>query len=192
MHKTLDGTLWLDVALSGAEGYAGALFEAYAIRTLQGGGEFTLRRLEGAATKVVVLVLKAMKTDPIEIESNKLTTAGVDYHQLRVKDGNPLLLWPTTTNFPTFDCFYFHQNGTVYLLQMTISKNHPLKNSGAKNAKDFFDKMFGEAKPKKYKAVFVVPDDLAAIYKAQQFEGQAQKTAIDMSPHFDQWVMGLP
>lgn len=29
--------------LSGAEGYAGALFEAYAIRTLQAGGTFTLR-----------------------------------------------------------------------------------------------------------------------------------------------------
>ena len=33
--------------LSGAEGYAGALFEAYAIRTLQAGGTFAVRSLSG-------------------------------------------------------------------------------------------------------------------------------------------------
>eukprot|EP00978_Attheya_sp_CCMP212_P031661 scaffold120560_cov56-Attheya_sp.AAC.3 len=32
--------------MSGAEGYVGALFEAYVIRKLQNGGRFTLRRLE--------------------------------------------------------------------------------------------------------------------------------------------------
>jgi hypothetical protein len=33
--------------LSGAEGYAGALFEAYSIRTLQAGGDFVMRSLDG-------------------------------------------------------------------------------------------------------------------------------------------------
>lgn len=94
--------------LSGAEGYAGALFEAYAIRILQGSGKFTLRSLEGSATKTVDLVLKTMETEPIEIECNKLMTAGLDHDKLSVDDGNPRLLWPTTTNFPTFDCCYFH------------------------------------------------------------------------------------
>jgi hypothetical protein len=179
--------------ISGAEGYAGALFEAYAIRMLQNGGQFTLRQLEGAATESVVVTFKRMTTDPIETESNNLTTAAVNYDEMRVVDGNPRLLWPTTTNFPTFDCFYLHIDGTVYALQMTVSKTHPLKNSGAKRAKDFLDKMFGKAnKPQKYKAVFVVPEDLAADYLAQNFVGPVDTENIDMSGSFEQWVMGLP
>ena len=75
---------------------------------------------------------------------------------------------------------------------MTISKKHPLKNSGAKDAKDYFDKMFGKTKPKNYSAVFVVPaEDLAVIYKAQKFEGGVNKEEVHMGHHFDQWVMGL-
>lgn len=75
---------------------------------------------------------------------------------------------------------------------MTISKKHPLKNSGAKDAKDYFDKMFGKAKPKNYRAVLVVPEDFAAIYKAQKFEGKVNKKVVHMGHHLDQWVMGLP
>ena len=131
-----------------------------------------------------------METDPIVVEGNSLSA--VDCDQCRVHDGKPRLLWPTTTNFPTFDCFYFQKDGSVYLMQMTIAKDHPLKNSGAKKAKDFFDAMLGEDKPEKYTVVFVVPEDLKAGYKKQRFEGTINKKAADLSPHFDQWVLGLP
>lgn len=52
--------------------------------------------------------------------------------------------------------------------------------------------MFGKAKPKKCKVIFVVPESLVPNYKAQKFEGKVGKKTIDMSPHFEQWVMGMP
>lgn len=178
--------------LSGAEGYAGALFEAYAIRTLQAGGTFTLRSLNGKAS--FSLNIPSMGA-PVVIETNNVTTANTPYNTVRVSDGtvafSATLLWPTTTNFPTFDCFYFHVDGTVYSLQMTIAMIHDLKNSGAYNAKKYFDGLFGLGKPSKYAAVFVVPDEAAPTFVTQKFKGNVSKAPGDMAPHFEQWVLGL-
>lgn len=44
--EDLKNARWNMAPLSGAERYAGALFETYAIRTLQAGGKFHMRSLE--------------------------------------------------------------------------------------------------------------------------------------------------
>jgi hypothetical protein len=181
--------------LSGAEGYAGALFEAYAIRTLQAGGDFVMRSLDGSKPDTTIHIPR-LTIDPVVLETNKLTSDIVPYNEVRVREANtanysPRLLWPTTTNFPTFDCFYFHTDGTVLPLQMTIAMIHDLKNSGASNAKKYFDGMFGPMKPHKYPAVFVVPLESCPGYKAQKFTGQVDKKANDFGPHFDQFVIGI-
>ena len=180
--------------LSGAEGYAGALFEAFAIRTIQQGGNFTLRSLTDGKVQDITLSIPCIEAGPIVVEGNNLTTDLVSYDDVRVKDGkawSPRLLWPTTTNFPTFDCFYFHTGGEVYPLQMTIAEVHVLKNSGANQARIYFDGMFGGTNPDKHKAVFVVPKDIALHYKKQQFKGKVDKKDCDMGQYFDQWVMGI-
>jgi hypothetical protein len=182
--------------LSDAEGYAGALFEAYAVRTLQEGGNFTMRRLNGSnANGTASISIPRLTTAPVVVESNTLTATQVSYDDVRVSDGNgmwsPRLLWPSTTNFPTFDCFYFHTDGTVFPLQMTIHMVHALKNSGADNAKKYFDKMFGRQKPSQYRAVFVVPKDNAASFTAQTFKGNVASKAVDLGQYFEQWVIGV-
>jgi hypothetical protein len=180
--------------LSGAEGYAGALFEAYAIRRFQAGGDFTARSLDGGESKTICI--PRLNTEPVVVECNTLSEQNVPYSAVRVVDpdnaGNflPRLLWPTTTNFPTFDCFYFHTNGEVFNLQMTIALIHELENSGASNTKKFLDKMYGR-KSAKYMAVFVVPSDKADIYEKQKFTGKVAKKAADLGPHFDQLVIGV-
>ena len=182
--------------LSGAEGYAGALFEAYAIRTLQGGGEFTMRSLDMADLSIT-LELSRMDADPVVVESNTLKADVVPYDSLRVPVDSsvdmysPRLLWPTTTNFPTFDCFYFHSNGEVFLCQMTIAKTHELKNSGASNAKNYLDGMLKTKKPSKYRAVFFVPTDLSPGFKKQKFTGNVSQKPADLGPYFEQWVIGV-
>jgi hypothetical protein len=185
--------------LSGAEGYAGALFEAYAIRKLQGGGSFEARSLDDASTSPITITIPRMTTTQIVVvENNKLTASVVPYADVRVLETSPAhysprLLWPTTTNFPTFDCFYFHTNGTVFPLQMTIALIHPLKNSGAANAKNYFDGMFRREniKPEKYRAVFVVPSEMADIYTSQVFKGDVEKRKEDVGQYFEQWVIGV-
>lgn len=115
--------------------------------------------------------------------------------RVSVSDGtgafSATLLWPTTTNFPTFDCFYFHTDGKVYALQMTIAVIHDLKNSGACNAKKHFDGLLGWGEPSTYPAVFVVPVEAALTYVVQKFKGNVNKAPCDMAPHFEQWVLGL-
>ena len=119
-------------SVSGASGYAGAMFEAYAIRVLQNEGSFPLRPLDvNSGSPAFNLVLAAMDDDQVvEVEGNELTKQLLPFQKLN--KAKPLLLWPTTTNFPSFDCFYFYDDDTVYCLQMTISLDHDLKNSGAK------------------------------------------------------------
>jgi hypothetical protein len=181
--------------LSGAEGYTGALFEAYAIRRIQAGGDFAARSLDAGASKTICI--PRLNEEPVVVECNTLSEKVVPYSQIRVIDpGNtgkflPRLLWPTTTNFPTFDCLYFHTNGEVFPLQITIATNHPLKNSGAANVKQFLDKMYGSSKPAKYAAVLVAPTEKADGYGKQKFAGQVCKQAADLSPHFDQFVIGV-
>ena len=105
--------------LSGAEGYAGALFEAYAIRKIQDGCTLSMRSLENGAVKQVVV--PAIDADPVTVESNDLTASIVPHNSVRVTGtgrGQFLarLLWPTTTNFPTFDCFYFSARMAKFIL----------------------------------------------------------------------------
>lgn len=180
--------------LSGAEGYAGALFEAYAIRTIQEGCTLSLRSLDDGTVKQVSV--PAIGAEPVVVESNDLTASIVPYDSVRVAGTGiaqflARLLWPTTTNFPTFDCFYFHTTGEVFLLQMTIAKVHDLKNSGASKAKRYFDRMLGANKPSKYPAVFVVPAEMAAAYSKQKFTGLVNKQTVNFGPHFEQWVIGI-
>jgi hypothetical protein len=107
------------------------------------------------------------------------------------------LLWPTTTNFPTFYCFYIDTLGSAWPMQMTINKNHVLKNIGALNATEYFDQMLGDSKPDKYSTVFDVPEDMVVIYKAQKISGPFGGTkskpvnGIDVGARFEQWVMGI-
>jgi len=179
--------------LSGAEGYAGALFEAYAIRTIQKGCTLSLRSLDDNTVKVVIV--PPIEAEPVVVENNNLTASIVPYHTVRVRANEKFsarLLWPTTTNFPTFDCFYFHTTGEVFPLQMTIAKEHDLKNSGASKAKKYLDGMFGRnQRPRKHPAVFVVPAEMAASYEKQEFTGLVNKKKADLGPHFEQWVVGL-
>ena len=131
------------------------------------------------------------------VECNTLFKKIIPYSDVRVVDPDnagkilPRNLWPTTTNFLTFNCLYFHTNGEVFNLQMTIAITHELKNSGASNAKKFLDNMHGHNKPAKYPAVFVVPSDKADIYEKQKFTGQVAKQSADLGPHFDQFVIGV-
>jgi hypothetical protein len=132
---------------------------------------------------------------PVVIETNKVTTTNAPTSAVRVSDGAggflATLLWPTSTNFPTFDCFYFHTDGKMYCLQMTIAKIHDLKNGGAYNAKTYFDKLLGPRKTPTYPAVFVVPEDAEPTYVAQKFTANVDKVAKDMSTYFVQFVLGL-
>jgi hypothetical protein len=178
--------------LSGAKRYAGALFEAYAIRTLQAGGTFTVRNLNDNTS--FQLDIPPMGV-PVVIETNQVTTTNAPASAVRVSDGAggflATLLWPTTTNNPTFDCFYFHTDGKMYCLQMTIAKIHDLKNGGGYNAKTYFDKLLGSGKTPTYPAVFVVPEDAEPTFVAQKFTGNVDKVAKDMSTYFVQFVLGL-
>ena len=82
----------------------------------------------------------------VVIETNTFLTANMPHNRVRISNDNGLfvgdLLWPTTTNFPTFDCFYFAGDGKVYPLQMTLAKMHDLKNSGAFKIKKYLDGIF--------------------------------------------------
>eukprot|EP00978_Attheya_sp_CCMP212_P036792 scaffold169471_cov30-Attheya_sp.AAC.1 len=180
-------------SLSGAEGYAGALFvEAYAIRTLQAGGLFTVRSLNGKPS--FSLSVPPMGA-PVIIDTNTVSAANVPYNSVRVTDGTgsftATLLWPTTTNFPTFDCFYFHTDGKVYPIKMTITQIHNLKSQGAFNAKKYFDGLLGLGKLSTYPAVFVVPVEAAPTYVAQRFSGNVNNAPLDTTSYFDQWVLGI-
>jgi len=185
--------------LSGAEGYAGALFEAYAIRTIQKGCTLSLRSLDDNTVKVVIV--PPIEAEPVVVENNNLTASIVPYDDVRTrgtfsdrllwfttrKKFWARLVWPITTNFPTFDCFYFHTTGEVFPLQMTIAKEHDLKNSGASKAKKYLDGMFGRSRrPRKHPVVFVVPAEMK-----QKFKGLVDRQNIDFGPHFEQWVVGL-
>ena len=73
---------------------------------------------------------------------------------------------------------------------MTIAETHDLKNSGAHNAKIYFDGIFGENSTP-YPAVFVVPVEIEQTYKVQSFKGNVGKKPHDMASFFDQWVIGV-
>ena len=184
-------------ALSGAESYAGALFEAYAIREFLRGGEFHVRNLEGGSNHEIVV---PEIPNPVVVECNTLDTVAVNEVHKKATNGSwvPQLLWPPTTNFPTFDAYYFHTDGEVYALQMTIALTHQLKNSGAFQTKEYLKKIETATAP--YKAVFVVPSN-RVTYKKQKFTGrvtkgenvlfsEAEASAL-MNKQFQQWAIDL-
>ena len=156
-------------------------------------------------TETKELVLPQIALDPIEVETNYLSEESVPFDLLRQSDVEsnqllPCLLWPSTTNFPTFDCFYIDQQGIPWPLQMTIAQKHDLKNSGALNTIEHFDKMLGESKQGKHASAFVVPKKDAQKFKEQDFKGpliisakkrKANMTKADVAGGFEQWVMGL-
>ena len=130
----------------------------------------------------------------------------------------PRLIWPRTTNFPTFDAFYLHTNGEIYSLQMTVAQKddclqHSLNNSGAYQAKAYLDKIAtkvahrrkatGTAAPAagyaKCKAIFVTPKDRCR-FKKQKFTGNVKldgniikekDAAAEMDKLFDQFIVHL-
>lgn len=195
---TLSAALKEMAPMSGAEGYAGALFEAYAIRKLQSGGRFTLRRL-GTTTEKVVNLVPISNKPPIVVQGNVLSEKLVPIKDVRVRSADekewiPCILWPTTTNFPTFDCFYFDSDGQIYCLQMTIAAKHDLKNSGASNAKKYMDIIYKtdkKNKPAKYQAVFVVREGDASSYQPQKFTGNVDNKVVDLGGSYEQWVLGV-
>lgn len=80
----------------------------------------------------------------------------------------------------------------MYLLQMTISLDHELNNSGAKNAKDYFDGMYGKKKNDRiYPAVFAVPKEKEDLFRKQNFTGNVDGKELDMGSYFEQWVAGI-
>lgn len=189
--------------LCGAEGYAGALFEAFAIRKFLVGGSFVLQSVDGDKKATHIIEVPRIK-EPVVIESNTLSraTAPLDSVHIPAENGTfvPKVLWPTTTNFPTFDAYYFDKDGDVCALQMTIADTHVLKNNGAFQTREYLTGIQTAKKP--YKAVFVVPkDEMRVGYKKQAFTGnvmkgkqiimaEAEATKV-MNQCFKQWVIEL-
>lgn len=199
----LDNTRRSLQTLCGAEGYAGALFEAFAIRKFLAGGSFVLQSVDGDKKATHTIDVPRIK-EPVVVESNTLSTATVPLKSVHTPAENgtfvPNVLWPTTTNFPTFDAYYFDKGGDVCALQMTIADTHVLKNNGAFQTKEYLSRIKTAKKP--YKAVFVVPkDELRAGYKKQAFTGNVMKgkqismaeaqATKTMNQCFKQWVIEL-
>ena len=199
----LDSSWRMLQPLSGAEGYAGALYEAYAIRRFLAGGDLSLFSLKDGRKKIISV---PVLDKPVVVEwCNTLTPSTVPLDNVWKKKSDDekewlaCLLWPTTTNFPTFDAFYFHTDGEVYALQMTISSHHPLTNGGAYQASQYFFNIKSAQSP--YPAVFVAPPSVTAGYPKQPFTGivlnrnkvvMAEVDAVrQMDNLFEQWVLSL-
>jgi hypothetical protein len=188
--------------LSGAEGYAGALFEAYAVRKLLAGGAFRLVGLQGQEPQTLVV---PPLPGPTVLECNTLSTDTVPLNTLRNEQDkhgswSPILLWPRSTNFPTFDAFYFHTTGDAYALQATISKTHDLKSSGAYPTMKYFGLIDTASCP--HNIVLVVPEGtLYNITKKQEFTGRVmdgkrvvlveESARKEMESSFCQWLLKI-
>ena len=149
------------------------------------------------------ITVPCMDGEPVIVECNMLTSSTVCLDSILVKadDGSwqAKVLWPTTSNFSTFDCFYFHTDGEVYPLQMTIArKTHDLKNNGAYQTMEYLKKINTCKRP--YKAVFVCPKEYTPL-KRQKFTGNVkdgEKVLIEekgaaemMDKAFEQWILQL-
>ena len=183
-------------ALSGAAGYAGALFEAYAIKTICNGGDFTIFKNENHQQCVTLSTIKVpvLKGEPAILHPNKLDRSSLPFDKLleRTTDGTkfkPRLIWPETNNFPTFDSYYLHEDGEVYSFQMTVARDehgflkHDLNNGGAYQTMKYLDEFNTSeiyekenkkvAVKRKYQAVFVVPAPCDRCNpKKQKFTGE--------------------
>ena len=178
--------------ISGAEGYAGALFEAYAIKTICNGGKFTILKNESQQRSTLVTIdVPPLEEDPTALHTNTLDRSSLPFdtllEQTETKKFKPRLVWPETNNFPTFDAYYLHEDGELYSLQMTIAREdgflkHTLNNGGAYQTMKYLDALNSvtckEEKTdsvKKYKAVFVVPTPNDRCRpKKQKFTGEVK------------------
>jgi hypothetical protein len=189
-HEDLRRTLISFSAVDATKAYYGAMFEAFAIRSIQNGGEFRMQQLGGDDTSTL-WIDKLDNDSIIAVDGAKLTSEIAPYGLYTKK----LLLWPSIPNFPTFDCFYYNGNKSVYCLQVTVAKEHGLKNSRAKMVKDYFDGMFtrfGKTAPQKYKAVFVVPSLISPDFRReQQFTGTGTNPVSCQKDYFEQWKIAL-
>jgi hypothetical protein len=194
--------------VSGAEGYAGALFEGYAINKISGGGTFNIFSLEKGKEQVSMEIeIPSMHGDPVVVECNTLSPSTVPLDSVHVKADDDdddddswqaKVLWPLTSNFPTFDCFYFHTDGEIYPLQMTIATIHELRNTGAYQTMKYLEEI--ETCKRPYKAVFVCPCEKYRI-KRQKFTGSVKdgkrvlfenEAATEMMDEtFEQWVLPI-
>jgi hypothetical protein len=187
--------------MSGAESYAGALFEALAIRKILAGGNFSMDGLQGQKSRPIEI---PMISNPVVLECNTLSNSIVPHGLVNKKAGDgswvPTMLWLTTTNFPTFDAYYFDASGDVYALQTTIAEKHELKNNGAFQTQTYLEKI-GTAKAP-YKVVFVVPKGgRKTLTSKQAFKGnvlEGKKTLMKeadatemMDGKFEQWLMKI-
>jgi hypothetical protein len=216
-------TLYSLSTVTGAEGYSGALFEAYAVKRIREGSEhFIFENKEGPGSQhTEKLKVSRIADEHVEIlEKNSFSKASHP-PKLLLKKGatagkyQPHLIWPRTTNFPTFDAFYLDENGVMSCLQMTVAKKdgklcHSLNNAGAYQTRDYLEalaaevsadtKMQGSGKAEKFKAVFVVPAE-GCKAKKQSFKGSVQvdknktisekKAAAEMEKAFDQYILYL-
>ena len=177
----LCNTLYSLSTVTGASGYRGALFEAYAVKRIREGGEHLIfeNKEDHDSQHTGALKISKIGDDHVEVlEKNSFSKESHPPKQL-LKEGTTsgkyqphLISWPRTTNFPTFDAFYLDENGVMFCLQMTVAHKdgkllHSLINAGAYQTRDYLDalaaevaadtKMQGGVKPGKFKTVFVVP-----------------------------------
>lgn len=162
-------------SLPGAEGFAGALFEAYAVRRFLEGGTFLLQGLEGQASKSIIV---PQLGDAVVLNCNTLSKDTAPYGEVlrQTTDGAwcPCIVWPTTNSFPTFDLYYFHTDGILYPLQVTIADaKHPLKNGGAYQTINYMEGISTTRAP--YHAIFVIPEGKLNKLDKQPFEGNVLK-----------------
>jgi len=126
--------------VSGTEGSAGALFEAYAINCMRAGGEFEIVEKDSNSLSVEKLKIPPMLDDAVVVlPRNELSEQSLPLKELLQVDPAggkylPRLVWPKTTNFPTFDAFYLAENGEMYSFQMTIAQKNGVLNHGLNNA----------------------------------------------------------
>ncbi|TCD70450.1 hypothetical protein EIP91_003531 [Steccherinum ochraceum] len=80
-------------------------------------------------------------------------------------------LIPHSDSNPSYDTFYIHQN-QVILLQMTMSRNHKIKESGLNRLADIIKSRLPErcspTQAKPWWFVWVVPHEVAAEIKPQE------------------------
>lgn len=173
--------------VAGAEGYRGALFEAFAIKSIREGGELNICDNRNSGTLSIVKTLTVPRLQDaavITLPNNELSTKTLPLEKLLKEDSETgryeaRLVWPETSNFPAFDAIYLDENGEMYSLQMTVAEvnsnlKDDLNNAGAYQAKVYLDKVAEKVAEKtgadktktssgagtsaqKHKAIFVTP-----------------------------------
>ena len=177
----------LRLLISAAEGIKefgalrGLLFEEVAHRDLQRGGKFDFRRLDapsGAAQPGIAIeaALKRVTFRAAE-ELGALAAPGV-YAR------------PAAKNFVTVDAIVVPSapSSPVLLLQMTVSASHPIKACAVQQLRDSLP---AALRSRGVQFVFVVPEDVAAIFAAQPFH--TTQSTVSKNPPTDvpQYLLAL-